>query len=225
MGFVFPLSIPVCPISIPLYPARSKPCATWVAPVVRSRFNAPTLLATSSQFVDGPDNRSTRPYGVAAFARNHSKALPDWLFLSRRGELINEDWPRRVFAKVLKRAGLPWHTPYDLRHTFATLHLAKGHPITYVSAQLGHSDPAPRCAGTPIGCPPATSASPTRWTRPATGAVRNRRCRSCGIADGVPSEVGRTVRNQQVVGSNPTGGSTEVRVLRRARSITISCKD
>ena len=74
--------------------------------------------------------------------RSHAKALPDWLFLSRRGELINEDWPRRVFAKVLKRAGLPWHTPYDLRHTFATLHLAKGHPITYVSAQLGHSDPS-----------------------------------------------------------------------------------
>ena len=74
--------------------------------------------------------------------RSHAKALPDWLFLSRRGELINADWPRRVFAKVLKRAGLPWHTPYDLRHTFATLHLAKGHPITYVSAQLGHSDPS-----------------------------------------------------------------------------------
>ena len=74
--------------------------------------------------------------------RNHSKALPQWVFLSRKGELINEDWPRRVFAKVLKRAGLPWHTPYDLRHTFATLHLAKGHPITYVSAQLGHSDPS-----------------------------------------------------------------------------------
>ena len=47
-----------------------------------------------------------------------------------------------MFAKVLKRAELPWHTPYDLRHTFATLHLAKGHPITYVSAQLGHSDPS-----------------------------------------------------------------------------------
>jgi integrase len=31
---------------------------------------------------------------------------------------------------------------YDLRHTFATLHLAKGHPITYVSAQLGHSSPS-----------------------------------------------------------------------------------
>ena len=74
--------------------------------------------------------------------RHHAKALPDWVFLSRRRDLINQDWPRRVFAKVLKRAGLPWHTPYDLRHTFATLHLAKGHPITYVSAQLGHSDPS-----------------------------------------------------------------------------------
>jgi len=64
------------------------------------------------------------------------------VFLNRKGALINEDWPRRVFAKVLTRAGLSWHIPYDLRHTFATLHLAKGHPITYVSAQLGHSDPS-----------------------------------------------------------------------------------
>ena len=47
-----------------------------------------------------------------------------------------------MFAKVLERAQLSGHTPYDLRHTFATLHLAKGHPITYVSAQLGHSDPS-----------------------------------------------------------------------------------
>jgi len=30
---------------------------------------------------------------------------------------------------------------YDLRHTFATLLLNKGVPITYVSAQLGHADP------------------------------------------------------------------------------------
>lgn len=74
--------------------------------------------------------------------RKETKAPAGWVFLSRAGGLINEDWPRRVFAKVLERAQLSGHTPYDLRHTFATLHLAKGHPITYVSAQLGHSDPS-----------------------------------------------------------------------------------
>jgi integrase len=31
---------------------------------------------------------------------------------------------------------------YDLRHTFASLLLAESAPITYVSAQLGHSSPA-----------------------------------------------------------------------------------
>jgi integrase len=75
-------------------------------------------------------------------ARQSSNGTADWIFLSGRGCRIDEDWPRKVFAKVLARAGLPKHTPYDLRHTFATLHLSKGHPITYVSAQLGHSDPS-----------------------------------------------------------------------------------
>jgi hypothetical protein len=41
----------------------------------------------------------------------------------------------------MKRAGLSGHRLYDLRHTFATLLLAKGVPITYVAAQLGHARP------------------------------------------------------------------------------------
>ncbi len=46
----------------------------------------------------------------------------------------------RVFHQT--RAGLPHFRLYDLRHTFASLLLAAGAPITYVSAQLGHANPA-----------------------------------------------------------------------------------
>ena len=65
--------------------------------------------------------------------------MPEWVFLSRVGKPIHEDRPRKVFARIAVRAAIQPHTVYELRHTFATLHLAKGHPITYVSAQLGHS--------------------------------------------------------------------------------------
>ncbi len=47
----------------------------------------------------------------------------------------------RRFAKALKRANLSGFRLYDLRHTFATLLLSRGVPITYVSAQLGHAKP------------------------------------------------------------------------------------
>lgn len=69
------------------------------------------------------------------------REVPEWVFVNGVGRSIDENRPRKVFAKVLAHATLRDHTVYDLRHTFATLHLAKGHPITYVSAQLGHSSP------------------------------------------------------------------------------------
>ena len=47
-----------------------------------------------------------------------------------------------IFRRLLKNAGLPHYRVYDLRHTFASLLLAEGAPITYVAAQLGHSSPA-----------------------------------------------------------------------------------
>lgn len=41
---------------------------------------------------------------------------------------------------VLKRAGLRHIRVHDLWHTYATLLLQAGAPITYVSQQLGHAD-------------------------------------------------------------------------------------
>jgi site-specific recombinase XerD len=39
----------------------------------------------------------------------------------------------------MKRAGISSHSVCDLRHTFATLLLARAVPITYVAAQFGHA--------------------------------------------------------------------------------------
>jgi integrase len=40
-----------------------------------------------------------------------------WVFVNSAGRPIDENRPRKVFAKVLARAGLRNHSVYDLRHT------------------------------------------------------------------------------------------------------------
>jgi integrase len=64
--------------------------------------------------------------------------------------------PRKIvnrhFKPLLKRAGLPsirWH---DLRHTYATLFLARGTHPTYVQKSLGHATVQLTLAATPTGC-------------------------------------------------------------------------
>jgi integrase len=47
----------------------------------------------------------------------------------------------RYFKGTLRKAGLRQIRFHDLRHTFASLHLARREAITYVSRQLGHSSP------------------------------------------------------------------------------------
>jgi len=79
---------------------------------------------------------------LRAEALRHGSGEPEWLFPRADGSLMNKDYVAGVFRKILKRAGLPHYRVYDLRHTFASLLLAESAPITYVSAQLGHSSPA-----------------------------------------------------------------------------------
>jgi len=49
------------------------------------------------------------------------------------------NWRKRVFTPAKTAAGTPDATPYTLRHSFASLLIWEGRPITYVAAQLGHS--------------------------------------------------------------------------------------
>jgi len=64
-----------------------------------------------------------------------------WLFPNEAGHPFDIKKVASVFHRYRKRAALPRFRLYDLRHTYASLLLAAGVPITYVSAQLGHANP------------------------------------------------------------------------------------
>ena len=64
----------------------------------------------------------------------------DLVFAGDLGEPIGpERVTQRAFKPLLKRAGLPEIRFHDLRHTFATLLLARGVRPTYVQRALGHA--------------------------------------------------------------------------------------
>jgi len=67
--------------------------------------------------------------------------VPEWVFCTEAGTPLDESRVRKAFAKALQAAGVSPHRVYDLRHTFASELLARGVPLTYVSAQLGHALP------------------------------------------------------------------------------------
>jgi integrase len=69
---------------------------------------------------------------------------PYWLFPGRDGGLVteaDERVHRNLFKHVVAAAKLPAFSPYDLRHTFASLLLSANVPLLYVSKQLGHARP------------------------------------------------------------------------------------
>ncbi len=49
---------------------------------------------------------------------------------------------RRVWNRVQDLAQMRRRTPHDMHHTWASHMLAAGADLAYVSAQLGHSNPA-----------------------------------------------------------------------------------
>jgi integrase len=64
---------------------------------------------------------------------------PEWLFYNGNGNLFDTSHLRkRIFYKVLEKAGLRHIRIHDLRHTYATLRIQSGHNIADVSKQLGH---------------------------------------------------------------------------------------
>jgi integrase len=55
---------------------------------------------------------------------------------------LDESNVRKAFNRILEKAELRLRGPHQIRHTFASLRLQDGAPITYVSRQLAHKDSA-----------------------------------------------------------------------------------
>jgi integrase len=70
-------------------------------------------------------------------------ALPGRVFSNRAGGPIQEDdFRNNVWAPLLRQAQLRYRKPHTMRHTFASLLIEAGEPLTYVQQQLGHHSAA-----------------------------------------------------------------------------------
>ncbi len=64
------------------------------------------------------------------------------MFLSPSGPVDEDYFRNSVWAPRLRRVGIRYRKPHCLRHTFASLLIAAGEDIVYVSKQLGHHSAA-----------------------------------------------------------------------------------
>ena len=87
-----------------------------------------------------------REQKAKAFARGHARPS-DYVFASEVGTPLHyRNVSRRGLDRAMQRAGLAgdgrpklrWH---DLRHTYASLLIAQGANVVFVSRQLGHASP------------------------------------------------------------------------------------
>lgn len=76
------------------------------------------------------------PQVIATLEPQKGKGI---VFRDQVGGMLNPDnWRQRNFSRILEASGLRKFRIHDLRHTYATLRIAKGDNIADVSHQLGH---------------------------------------------------------------------------------------
>ena len=81
-----------------------------------------------------------------------AKSRPAWVFASTAGTALDESNVRKAFNQILDKAELHRRGPHQMRHTFGSLLINVGEPVTYVSRQLGHKDSAITLGSTRAGC-------------------------------------------------------------------------
>lgn len=73
------------------------------------------------------------------WALKTARPVPEFVFVTSKGKLELAENFRYGLEKCLKNAGLKRIRIHDLRHTYATVRLLRGHNIGDISYQMGHS--------------------------------------------------------------------------------------
>jgi integrase len=72
-------------------------------------------------------------------ALKQGRSVADWVFANAKGKMLCRDGFRRGLDKCLENIGRRGLRVHDLRHSYATIRLMRGHNVGDVSRQLGHS--------------------------------------------------------------------------------------
>lgn len=76
---------------------------------------------------------------ITAFIHVKPKEWDNWLFPNYEGKQLTTTYLDKDFAKVSNVSGIKI-TPYQLRHSFATLYIKNGGDLFTLQKQMGHSD-------------------------------------------------------------------------------------
>ncbi|MDY6367734.1 MAG: tyrosine-type recombinase/integrase [Clostridia bacterium] len=74
------------------------------------------------------------------WGKSYNNAYLNYVFVHETGDLMYPDYLSHAFQKVLKKNNLRHIRLHDLRHSCASLLLAKGIPMKEIQDWLGHSD-------------------------------------------------------------------------------------
>jgi integrase len=74
--------------------------------------------------------------------RSGETSSSQWLFHAEGGGPMDYNQFYNDWNRAQKIAGVRMRSPHSLRHTYASVNLARGEDLAYVSRQLGHATPA-----------------------------------------------------------------------------------
>lgn len=75
-----------------------------------------------------------------AFGNTYNKQFLEYVFVNTQGKIIRPDYVTQHFSILLENIGLKHIRFHDLRHSCASLLLAKGIPMKSIQEWLGHSN-------------------------------------------------------------------------------------